>query len=114
MKRNPKAAELDLHGCTVDEALSMFVEFYNGHLRSGSDESLRVIHGFGGTGKIRQKLRVFLETVDDRLDWKPGEALEGKPALTIIWPRRLLPIPGDRLLDDVLAYCSTPRTESKI
>jgi DNA-nicking Smr family endonuclease len=40
-------AQLDLHGHTVDEALGVFIDVYNRHIRSRSKESLRVIHGYG-------------------------------------------------------------------
>ena len=67
-------AELDLHGHTVDEALRVFIDVYNRHVRSKSQESLRVIHGYGSAsdgldgGKIRRRLRTFLEGAADSLE----------------------------------------------
>jgi len=113
-------AELDLHGHTVDEALRLFIDVYNRHLRSRSEESLRVIHGYGSASdrldgaKIRRKLRSFLERAADNLEWKPGEDLEGNPGVTIVFPRKSLPASQNQLATDILAFCSIPRTESKI
>src|SRR3989442_9608079 len=85
-----RMAEVDLHGHTVDEALRIFIDVYNRHVRSRSKESLRVIHGYGSAtegldgGRIRLKIRTFLEGAADSLDWKPGEDLEGNPGVTIV------------------------------
>jgi hypothetical protein len=109
--------ELDLHQHTVDEALRVFVDFYNRHVQSGAEESLRIIHGYGSSGeggKIRKKLRAFLAGSADSLDWRPGEDLEGNPGVTIVFPRKRLPTLENRLAADILAFCSIPRTESKI
>ena len=113
-------AEVDLHGYTVDEALRIFIDVYNRHVRRRSEESLRVIHGYGSAtegldgGKIRLKIRKFLEGVGDSLDWKPGEDLEGNAGVTIVFPRKILPTSQNQLAADILAFCSIPRTESKI
>ncbi len=113
-------AELDLHCCTVDEALRLFIDVYNRHVRSRSEKSLRVIHGYGSAsdgldgGKIRRRLRTFLEGAADSLEWKPGEDLEGNPGVTIVFPRKTLPTFQNQLATDILAFCSVPRTESKI
>ena len=115
-----RMAEVDLHGHTVDEALRIFIDVYNRHVRSRSKESLRVIHGYGSTtegldgGRIRRKIRTFLEGAADSLDWKPGEDLEGNPGVTIVFPRKILATFQNQLAADILAFCSIPRTESKI
>jgi hypothetical protein len=109
--------ELDLHDHTVDEALRVFVEFYNRHVRSSLPEPLRIIHGYGSTekgGKIRKKLRAFLEAGSGSLEWKTGEDVEGNPGVTIIYPRRVLHAREDQLVAGILEFCSIPRTESKI
>src|SRR5437016_3458865 len=109
--------ELDLHGLTVDEALKVFVEFYNRHVRSSPREPLRIVHGYGSTekgGKIRVKLRAFLEVGAGSLEWKTGEELEGNPGVTIVYPRKVLHAREDQLAAGVLEFCSIPRTESKI
>jgi Smr domain len=109
--------ELDLHGLSVDEALRVFVEFYNRHIRSGSREPLRIVHGYGASGqggKIRRKIRALLEGSAVSLDWKAGEDLEGNLGVTIVYPRKILHAREDQLVTDILAFCSIPRTESKI
>jgi len=109
--------ELDLHDHTWDEAFRVFVDFYNQHMRTGSRAPLRVIHGYGATGAggtIRRKIRAFLGEAAASLDWKPGEDLEGNPGVTIVYPRKVLPAPADQLAREILAFCSIPRSESKI
>ena len=109
--------ELDLHEHTWDEALRVFVDFYNRHVQTGARAPLRVIHGYGSTGgdgRIRRKIRAFLGEAAASLDWKPGEDLEGNPGVTIVYPRKVLPAPGDQLAREILVFCSIPRTESKI
>src|SRR5436189_58550 len=82
-----RMAEVDLHGHTVDEALRIFIDVYNRHVRSRSKESLRVIHGY-------------------------GSATEGLDGGRI--PRKILATFQNQLAADILAFCSIPRTESKI
>src|ERR1700733_8517004 len=97
--------ELDLHDHTVDEALRVFVEFYNRHVRSGSREPLRIIHGYGSTekgGKIRKKLRLFLESGAGSLEWKTGEDVEGNPGVTIVYPKKILQAREAQLAGDIL------------
>jgi len=45
---------------------------------------------------------------------EPGEDLEGNPGVTIVFPRKILPTFQNQLAADILAFCSIPRTESKI
>jgi hypothetical protein len=109
--------EIDLHGHTVDEALRLFVDFYNRHLRNGSQHSIRVIHGYGSSGeggKIRRKIRLFLEQAGAEMEWRTGEDVEANPGVTIVFPRKPLPEPQTQLASEIQAFCSVPRTESKI
>jgi len=109
--------ELDLHGYTVDEALRLFVDYYNRHLQRGATGPIRVIHGYGSTGqggKIRPKFREYLNEVLGKLDWIPGERVEANDGITIVYPRQTLPTREKRLEQDILVFCSAPRTESKI
>ena len=109
--------ELDVHGLTVDEALKVFVEFYNRHIRRASGEPLRVVHGWGSSGeggRIRLKLRQVLADTTPNLDWKPGEEVEGNLGVTIVYPGKVIQPLEDRLATAILEFCSTPRTESKI
>jgi hypothetical protein len=109
--------ELDVHGLTVNEALKVFVEFYNRHVRSSSRQPVRVIHGWGSSGeggKIRPKLRQLLAEAGPNLEWKPGEDLEGNPGVTIVYPRKIIHPRENELEAAMLEFCSIPRTESKI
>src|SRR5579862_8354681 len=109
--------ELDVHGLTVNEALKVFVDFYNRHARSSSREPFRVIHGWGSSGeggKIRSKLRQLLAEAGPNLDWKGGEDLEGNPGVTIIYPRKVIQPRENELETAIQEFCSIPRTESKI
>lgn len=109
--------EIDLHHHTADEALRAFVAFYNREFRKGSREPIRVIHGYGSSGEggvIRRKLRTFLETCSASLEWKPGEDIENNPGFSMVYPRRSLPDVDVQLAAAILAFCVTPRTESKI
>jgi hypothetical protein len=109
--------ELDVHGLTVNDALRVFIEFYTRQARSSSRDPLRVIHGWGSSGKggrIRPKLRQLLSEAGPNLDWKAGEDLEGNPGVTIVYPRKVIQ-PCERELETaILEFCSVPRTESKI
>src|SRR2546425_13164177 len=112
--------EVCFKASSLKEALGMFISMNIRHVRRRSEESLRVIHGYGSAtegldgGKIRLKIRTFLEGVGDSLDWKPGEDLEGNAGVTIVFPRKILPTSQNQLAADILAFCSIPRTESKI
>jgi len=106
-----------VHGLTVGEALKVFAEFYNRHVRSSSREPVRVIHGWGASGeggKIRLKLRQFLAEAVPDLDWKAGEDVEGNLGVTIVYPRKAIQVREVQLANAILEFCSTPRTESKI
>lgn len=112
-----KMHEVDLHDLTTDEALRVFVEFYNKRTRGASRDPFRVIHGYGSSGeggKIRRKLRAFLESAAECLDWRSGEDFEGNSGVTIVFPRTVLPSIEDQLAADIVKFCATPRTESKI
>jgi hypothetical protein len=109
--------ELDLHGLTVDEALKTFVHFYNHRIKSGPQEPIRVVHGYGSSGeggRIRLRLREFLTGAESSLDWKPGEDAEGNLGVTIVYPRKILLERDEQLAAGILEFCSTARTESKI
>lgn len=110
-------SELDVHGLTVDEALQVFLNFYNRQARSSSREPVRIVHGWGSSGqggKIRLKLRELLADAAPNLDWKPGEDVEGNPGVTIVYPRKLIQPRENQLAAAILEFCATPRTESKI
>ena len=86
------ANELDLHGRTWSEALQEFIAFYNqslGRAVNPTGVQLSVIHGYGSTGAggvVRRRLRAFLERHADRLEFIPGEKLDGNQGYTLVKP----------------------------
>ena len=106
--------ELDLHGYRTKEALELFIQVYNRH--AGKSSPLVVVHGYGSSGeggKIRRRLRRMLDRYPGNLDYERGEKV-GNPGITIVFPKKPLPTAGDRLEQEILAYCSKPRTREKI
>ena len=49
-----------------------------------------------------------------RTAWIGSQDLEGNPGVTIVFPRKILATFQNQLAADILAFCSIPRTESKI
>jgi hypothetical protein len=109
--------ELDVHGLTVDQALKAFADFYNHSLGTHPQEPIRIVHGYGSSGdggRIRLKIREFLESAKECLDWKTGEDAEANLGVTIVFPRKALRAGENQLAAAIVQFCSSPRTESKI
>jgi hypothetical protein len=90
--------EIDLHGLTVADALARFTAHYNGRLRAGDIGPLRVIHGYGSSGRggdLRTALREFLFRYAGRLDFVPGETYFNNPGVTVVYPKHPLPASGN-------------------
>jgi hypothetical protein len=111
--------KIDLHGLTWTEALPTFIEFYNDEVqkmgRGGG--SLDVVHGYGSTGPggvLRTRLRAFFQRHEDRLEFMPGESIDGNPGHTLVTPMLSLPSTGDALEEQVWAYCELAKGRSKI
>ena len=111
-------ASIDLHGKTWSESLTELIATYNRTLTTGSSsEILEVVHGYGSTGaggSLRRRVRAFLAAHGDRLEFQPGEDADGNPGHTLVLPIQPLPEVGDLLAEQVLEYCETARTRSKI
>jgi len=108
--------KLDLHGCQVKEAVETFLQTYNRLARSRNAEPLIVVHGYGSSGKggtIRTRLRRLLDRYPQLVSYQRGEVL-GNPGMTIVLPHKPLPTGEDLLEQQILSYCSTPRTMEKI
>ena len=104
---------VDLHGMTWSEALNAFIEFYNSAVAGGSAARLEVIHGYGSTGEggvLRKRLHGFLESHAQSLEVHT----DSNPGHTFVTPKTALPDTVDMLCEDILAYCDTPRPQSKI
>ena len=86
----PTSRSIDLHNCTVPEAILEFVRFYNSCVRSGYRGRVEVIHGYGSSGvggTIKNELRAYLAAHEEIF----GEVLFGEslrnPGVTILYPR---------------------------
>ncbi|MBN1265276.1 MAG: Smr/MutS family protein [Anaerolineales bacterium] len=107
---------LDLHGLRVKEALELFLRTYNSRIQDQPFGSLVVVHGYGSSGeggKIRRRLRSFLDQYPLYLTYQRGEEL-GNPGITIVFPHQLLPTSETLLEEEVFAFCTKPRTREKI
>ena len=54
---------------------------------------------------VDEALRIFIDVSNRH---------QGNPGVTIVFPRKILPTPQNQLAADILAFCSIPRTKSKI
>jgi|ERR1017187_1639920 hypothetical protein len=108
--------ELDLHGFTVAEAIEQFVQHYNTRVDNDQYGCLRIIHGYGSSGRggaIRLKLRAFLDEHLDKLRYETGDD-NGDPGWTWVYPKVHLPDQRERMAAAILSFCSEPKTEEKI
>jgi len=112
--------KLDLHGQTWHEALPAFIDFYNDAVRrpgGGSGLRLEIVHGYGSTGVggvLRTRLRKFLESQSDKLTFTPGEHFDGNHGHTVVVPQTPLPDTVSLLAEDILEFCATGKSQSKI
>jgi len=112
----PPNDELDLHGYTVAEAIEQFVQDYNTRVDNNQYGCLKIIHGYGSTGKggaIRAKLRAFLDEHLDKLRYESGDDY-GDPGWTFVYPKVRLPDQQERMAAALLNFCSEGKTEEKI
>jgi len=86
--------EIDLHGLTVAEGLARLTRHYNARLKSGNSGPIRIVHGYGSSGRggdLRAAVREFLGRHAGRLEFVPGETYFNNPGVTIVYPRHPLP-----------------------
>ena len=118
--KNMKTSDLDLHGLTWTEALEEFINVYNSSLEQENRNGgihLEVIHGYGSTGEggvIRTRLRAFLRRFGDRLEFTPGEEMDGNQGHTLVRPFEKLPGINGLLAEEIWNYCQQPKPLSKI
>ena len=108
--------ELDLHGLTVAEAIEQFVQHYNTRVDNNQFGCLRIIHGYGSSGKggvIRASLRAFLDEHLDKLRYEAGDDYSD-PGWTLVYPKVRLPDQRERMATAILSFCSEGKTEEKI
>jgi DNA mismatch repair protein MutS2 len=77
----PIAAELNLIGQRVDDAIDESDKFLDRSLMEGK-QAVRIIHGFG-TGALRKALRDHLRKHPAVKSWRPGGENEGGDGATI-------------------------------
>ena len=77
----PVAAELNLIGARVEEALEASDKFLDRALLEGK-QAVRIIHGFG-TGTLRKAVREHLRRHPAVKSWRPGGENEGGDGATI-------------------------------
>lgn len=110
--------EIDLHGHTQIEAVEAFVKFYNSQVKTGDCRRIDVIHGYGSSGAggaLRIKIRSFLASHADCLRFESGENFPPpNPGKTLVFPIKPLPGAVDLLANEILEFCSTAKTLSKI
>ena len=116
--------ELDLHDHTRTEAIQAFITFYNDAFDRTINPAaiqLKVVHGYDSTGEggvLRKRLRSFLEGFRDRLDFSPGENIDGNQGCTVVSVIKRLPEWNDLLEEQIWEYVegarSTSRSQEKI
>ena len=70
---------------------------YNARLRAGDTGPIRVIHGYGSSGRggdLRTALRELLSRHAGRLEFVPGETYFNNPGVTVVYPKHPLPAPS--------------------
>ena len=76
------ATELDLRGCTVDEAVSLIDGFLSSSMLSGF-ETVTLIHG-KGTGALRKGVHEYLRRCQHVRSYRLGVYGEGEDGVTIV------------------------------
>jgi DNA-nicking Smr family endonuclease len=90
--------EIDLHGLHVPEALARLAAVCNERLRAGNAGPIRVVHGYGSSGRggdLRAAVREYLDRHAERVESVPGEKFFNNPGVTIVYPKRPLPSAGN-------------------
>jgi hypothetical protein len=121
-----QSRSIDLHNCTVPEAIRAFVHFYNACVSSGYHGRIEIIHGYGSSGvggAIKQKLRKYLADHADKFGaFLAGDSV-GNPGVTILYPRESLataPQGSDSMpllnpaQEAIRRFCATPKARERI
>ena len=110
--------EIDLHGYTQIEAIEAFVKFYNACVKNRDWRRIEIIHGYGSSGEggaLRRRIRSFLAAHAGCLRFEAGENISpANPGVTMVFPDKPLPDSIDLLAEEILEFCATARTISKI
>ncbi len=104
---------IDMHELKVEEALNKFIKLYN----ENDIGKIKVIHGYGSSGKggkIKKKIRSFLDKNLDCLEYETGEWINGNRGYTIVQKKKRLPDKLDYIKKEILMFCEIPKTKEKI
>jgi len=83
----------DSEGLSQNEAVRIFNNFYNTHFHEGTNDSIRVVHGYGSSGKggsLAEMLRKYFHKHQAELDFQPGEEFLNNPGVTIVYPKKMI------------------------
>ncbi|OQY10011.1 MAG: hypothetical protein B6I28_01875 [Fusobacteriia bacterium 4572_132] len=108
---------IDMHELKVEEALNKFIKEYNENGNGNGNEKIRIIHGYGSSGKggkIKKRIRAFLEKNLDYLEYEVGEKIDGNRGYTIVKRKKRLPDKLDYIKKEILLFCEIPKTKDKI
>ena len=106
-----KTHTLNLHGFTISDAMTRFVEQYNRALSDGKGEALEVIHGKGrgGEGGLREALRDYLRGQGTRIKGFDARlAMQGAEYLLDV-PGKLAYMHGEDATDNAGCTIVVPR-----
>ena len=105
---------LDLHGCSVPEALELFASHYNARLERGDRSPFHVVHGWGSTGEGGTIRTAVLRMLESNREYLLHEADPFNPGRTLVKPRLRLPSGAGIIAGEILAFCEGGKTESKV
>ncbi|MBP5468190.1 MAG: Smr/MutS family protein [Candidatus Riflebacteria bacterium] len=110
--------QIDLHGLTKIEAIEAFIKYYNSRVKKGNLTPFEVIHGYGSSGVggvLRGRILGFLSSFPDELEYDSGkDPFKYNPGSTRVIPKKPLPEAIDLLCEDIIDFCESPKTLSKI
>ncbi len=110
--------KIDLHGLTRIEAIEAFIKFYNSRVKNGNLIPFEVVHGYGSSGVggvLLTKIRGFLANHSEELEFDSGKnPFSINPGSTRVIPKKPLPDAIDLLSEEILDFCDSPKTISKI
>ncbi|BDU51351.1 Smr/MutS family protein [Haliovirga abyssi] len=104
---------IDMHELTVENAIDKFIQVYNENI----GKSIKIIHGYGSSGKggkIKKKLRQFLDENLKYLEYTIGEKIDGNRGYTIVNAKKRVPLKIDYIKIEILEFCNAAKTKEKI
>lgn len=107
--------ELDLHGFSKVHAMEVIINSYNEASSQGTCSTMKIIHGYGSSGKggaIKQALRKTLDK--NNIAYRTGESLSSNPGYTVVFCENRIPDLETNISRRILKYCKAPKTKSKI